>query len=131
MNNQYDLVTNALAAKDRLRREDYDCVLMELKIRDRPGRRKSNESNGFTLLKEIQQIKHPTPPPVIIMTSNPDECLNLASELFHHGAKEFLSKPHAAYRRRLENIIRSVVAPFKPIANPRTRRPELAGTSVV
>jgi CheY-like chemotaxis protein len=102
-------VTNQQDAREALQAEAFDYVLLDLQIPAKPNRGGADKEFGIHLLEHIDKTKgHDLP--VIMMTANTGECLDLSSELSKKGATEFVAKPFQSKGRTLADVIRKVLA---------------------
>ncbi len=126
MDIEHDAVTNVEDAKKQLASTSYSCVLLDLCIPAKPGRGGASEDFGVILLKEIQRIKKPCPPPVYIMTAMLAKGLDMATKLLRLGAKDFISKPFSDNGRKLTKIIEGVLSTLDTEPEPQTHVSKVA-----
>ncbi len=110
----HDWATNQHDARRMLTKNDYDYVLLDLEIPAKPNRGGADKEFGCNLLRDIQQIKGRRRTPVVVMTANSSDCLDLTTELYANGASEFIAKPFSNKGRTLANVIRKVLASPAP-----------------
>jgi DNA-binding response OmpR family regulator len=134
---EYDSASNQQDAKRLLSASDYGFVLLDLQIPAKANRGGADKEYGINLLKDIQRLKQPSPPPVIMMTAHVADCLDLSADLQRSGVREFISKPFSKKGRSLASVIRKVLdKPHKAAAGlspksgdmPVTQAPFVGGT---
>ncbi|MFO0915205.1 MAG: response regulator [Pirellulales bacterium] len=109
MDHEHDWVTNQHDARLRLRSSDCDYVLLNLEIPAKASRGEAHTEFGYNLLRDIARIKGKGTVPVIVMTANGWDGLNLAADLYANGASEFIAKPFPSKGRTLASVIRKVL----------------------
>lgn len=107
----FDVATNQQDSKELLAGSEYDLVLLDFQIPAKANRGGADKQYGMNLLRDIQRIKKPNPPPVIMMTAHLAECLDFSAELQRSGVREFISKPFSSKGRTLSSVIQSVLEP--------------------
>ena len=83
---------------------DFDYVLLDLQIPAKANRGGADKQYGINLLKDIQRMKAPSPPPVIMMTAHLADGFNLSSELQRNGVRECIAKPFSDAARPLVRL---------------------------
>lgn len=109
MGHEHRWVTNQHDARQALRAERYQYVLLDLQIPAKPNRGGASMEFGVNLLRDIHDMVAPDDVPVVIMTAYSADCLDLSTELASMGASEFISKPFRNRDRSLAKVIRKVV----------------------
>ncbi|MFO0915265.1 MAG: response regulator [Pirellulales bacterium] len=109
MEHEHDWVTNQHDARLRLRSSEWDYVLLNLEIPAKANRGEAHTEFGYNLLRDIARIKGKGTVPVIVMTANGWDGLNLAADLYANGASEFIAKPFPTKGRTLASVIRKVL----------------------
>jgi len=100
-----DCVTCLQCARDRLAKNSYSYILLDLEIPVRYGR-PSRIVNGQNLLREIRQMKGYEDIAVIVMTSHGHDSPDLAVEVLRvNGASDYVKKPFADSGHTLEKAI--------------------------
>jgi DNA-binding response OmpR family regulator len=105
----FDVATNQQDSKELLAGQEYDLVLLDFQIPAKANRGGADKQYGMNLLRDIQRLKKPNPPPVIMMTAHLAECLDISAELQRSGVREFVSKPFSSKGRTLSSVIQSVL----------------------
>lgn len=93
-NLQVELVYDGLLAERILRKESFDCIIMDINL---PGK------NGFDLCKDFRQINESTP--VLMLTAFSE--LEDKVQGFDCGADDYLTKPF--YMRELILRVKSLI----------------------
>ena len=106
MGHSHAHVTNQHDAQQTLAGEKFDYVLLDLAIPTRP-RRCGDKQFGINLLEHIQSDYGL---PVMIMTDDAADCLDLANQLRELGAKDFIAKPFQSRGRELAKKIRKLLS---------------------
>ena len=109
-------VTNQFDAREALRSQDFQYVLLDLQIPAKPKRGGASKEFGVNLLREIRHHRAADQLPVVIMTAYSADCLDLTTELIDNGASDFIAKPFHDKQRPLAKVIRKV------LRSPRSRR---------
>lgn len=109
MGHSHVWVTNQSDAQKKLKSERYHYVLLDWQIPAKPIRGFADKAFGTNLLDFIEKIKPPRRPPVIMMTSNTGECLELSAELMAKGVVAFVAKPFENKGRALAQVISKVL----------------------
>jgi len=105
-----ECVTCLQCARDRLAKNGYSYILLDLEIPVRYGR-PSRIPNGQNLLREIRQMKGYEDIPIIVMTSHGHDSPDLAVEVLRcDGATDFVKKTFADSGHTLEKAIRDALA---------------------
>ena len=110
----HDWATNQHDAQQLLQKNDYNYVLLDLQIPAKANRGGADKEFGCNLLFDIQRIKCPQGIPVIVMTANLSDCLDLTTKLQRNGASEFIAKPFSNKGRTLASVIRGVLEKWQP-----------------
>ncbi len=101
-----DCVTCLQCARDRLAKNSYSYILLDLEIPVRYGR-PSRIPNGQHLLREVRGMKGYEDIPIIVMTSHGHDSPDLAVEVLRcDGATDFVKKTFADSGHTLEKAIR-------------------------
>lgn len=106
---EFDVATNQQDAKELLAKTQYSFVLLDLQIPAKANRGGADKQYGINLLKDIQRLNKPSPPPVIMMTAHVADCLDISVELQRNGVRDFISKPFHSKGRTLSSVIQSVL----------------------
>jgi CheY-like chemotaxis protein len=106
---EFAIATNQQNAKELLAKGCYDFVLLDLQIPAKANRGGADKQYGINFLKDIQRMKAPSPPPVIMMTAHLADCLDLSAELQRNGVREFIAKPFSSKGRTLSSVIQGVL----------------------
>ena len=113
---EFEVATNQQDAQQLLKSMDFDYVLLDLQIPAKANRGGADKQYGINLLKDIQRMKAPSPPPVIMMTAHLADGFNLSSELQRNGVRECIAKPFSDAARPLSSVILAVVEEYGPKA---------------
>jgi DNA-binding response OmpR family regulator len=100
-----DWATNQQEANELLAVHEYDLILLDLEIPSRPGGSDSPDY-GVNLLK---QIRAKTRVPVVLMTAQHQQCVELMGELHELGIDGSISKPFSTTGRTLLYVIRQAL----------------------
>ena len=104
-----DCVTCLQCARNRLAKNSYSYILLDLEIPVRYGR-PSRILNGQNLLREIRGRKGYEDIPIIVMTSHGHDSPDLAVEVLRcDGATDFVKKTFADSGHTLEKAIRDAL----------------------
>ena len=106
-----DWATNQQEANELLAAHEYDLILLDLKIPSRPGGEGSPDY-GANLLKQIR-ARTQRRVPVILMTGQHQQCVDLMVELSELGIDGSISKPFPTTGRTLLYVIRDVLRKFR------------------
>ncbi|XZE36040.1 response regulator [Pirellulaceae bacterium SH501] len=106
---EFDVATNQQDAKELLAKTQYSFVLLDLQIPAKANRGGADKQYGINLLRDIQRLNKPSPPPVIMMTAHLADCLDISVELQRNGVRDFISKPFHSKGRTLSSVIQSVL----------------------
>ena len=116
LGHEFEVATNQQDAQQLLKSMDFDYVLLDLQIPAKANRGGADKQYGINLLKDIQRMKAPSPPPVIMMTAHLADGFNLSSELQRNGVRECIAKPFSDAARPLSSVILAVVEEYGPKA---------------
>jgi CheY-like chemotaxis protein len=116
LGHEFEVATNQQDAQQLLKSMDFDYVLLDLQIPAKANRGGADKQYGINLLKDIQRMKAPSPPPVIMMTAHLADGFNLSSELQRNGVRECIAKPFSDAARPLSSVILAVVGEYGPKA---------------
>ena len=116
LGHEFEVATNQQDAQQLLKGMDFDYVLLDLQIPAKANRGGADKQYGINLLKDIQRMKAPSPPPVIMMTAHLADGFNLSSELQRNGVRECIAKPFSDAARPLSSVILAVVGEYGPKA---------------
>ena len=105
----FEVATNQHDAKELLTNIHFDFVLLDFQIPPKANRGGADKQYGMNLLRDIQRMKKPNPPPVIMMTAHLADCLDHSAELQRNGVREFISKPFSSKGRTLSSVIQTVL----------------------
>lgn len=86
----------------------YDLILLDLQIPSRPGGKASAEF-GKNLLKQIRARKGRDGVPVVLMTAQHQDCVDLMTDLQEIGLEGSISKPFPGTGRTLAVVIEEVL----------------------
>ncbi len=109
MGHDHQWVTNQHDARRAIHDDHFQYVLLDLQIPAKPNRGGASVDFGVNLLRDIHELAHFDDVPVVIMTANSADCLDLSTTLTAMGASEFISKPFHNRDRSLAKVIRKVV----------------------
>ncbi|MAX27554.1 MAG: hypothetical protein CMJ19_23910 [Phycisphaeraceae bacterium] len=129
-----DWATNQQEANELLALHEYDLILLDLEIPSRPGGSDSPDY-GVNLLK---QIRAKTRVPVVLMTAQHQQCVDLIAELHELGIDGSIAKPFSTTGRTLLYVIRQALRksrrrPLLPVSLPIVKplRPFVGGVLAV
>jgi len=103
-----DWAQNQQDANGLLAVNDYDLILLDLQIPSRPNGKPSPEF-GKNLLKQIRARKGRDGVPVILMTAQHQDCVDLLTDLQEIGIDGSISKPFPTTGRTLAVVIDDVL----------------------
>jgi DNA-binding response OmpR family regulator len=107
MTHRHVWVTNQSDARDALKKEEFDYVILDLQIPALPDCGGANTQYGLNLLRDIRRVKGQLP--VLIMTAFYDQCVDMTTDLVEAGACDFIAKPFPTKGRTLTNVIESTL----------------------
>lgn len=107
LGHENDWATNQREANDLLAANEYGLILLDLQIPSRPGGKDLPEF-GKNLLKQIR-ARMGRDMPVILMTAQHQQCVDLITELHEIGLDGSISKPFPATGRTLAVVIAEVM----------------------
>ena len=67
LGHEFEVATNQQDAQQLLQSMDFEYVLLDLQIPAKANRGGADKQYGINCLKDIQRMKAPSPPPVIMM----------------------------------------------------------------
>ena len=105
-----ECVSSIQHARDRLGKNSYSYILLDLEIPVRYGR-PPRIQNGQNLLREVRRIKGYEDIPIVVMTSHGHDGSDLAVEVLRcNGALDYVRKPFASNGHTLEKAIHDALA---------------------
>ena len=102
-----DWATNQQEASKLLATHEYDLILLDLEIPSRPGG-SDLPDYGVNLLKHIR-VSTQKRVPVVLMTAQHQQCVDLMAELHELGIDGSISKPFSTTGRTLLYVIREAL----------------------
>jgi DNA-binding response OmpR family regulator len=122
LGHENDWATNQKDANDLLAAESYGLVLLDLQIPSRPGGKDLPEF-GKNLLKQIR-ARMGRDVPVILMTAQHQQCVDLITELHEIGLDGSISKPFPSTGRTLAVVITEVMERHRRFRLAKANQPE-------
>ena len=122
LGHEFEVATNQHDAQQLLKSMDFDYVLLDLQIPAKANRGGADKQYGINCLKDIQRMKAPSPPPVIMMTAHLVDYANLSGELQRNGVRECITKPFSNAIRPLSDVIVGVLESAGSASKPTSRR---------
>jgi CheY-like chemotaxis protein len=101
----FDWADSQQDARELLLTKTYDYGLYDLELPARTGQKRGSVEYGRALVRETRAAAGRTGMPVIIMTGNPKDGVDMARELFLLGATDLISKPFSKAGRTLPRVI--------------------------
>jgi CheY-like chemotaxis protein len=118
LGHEFEVATNQQDAQQLLQSMAFDYVLLDLQIPAKANRGGADKQYGINCLKDIQRMKAPSPPPVIMMTAHLVDYANLSGELQRNGVRECITKPFSNAIRPLSDVIVGVLESAGSVSKP-------------
>jgi len=105
---EHDWAASQHEARELLKKNSYDCALVDLGIPARPGRGFAKIEHGRQLIVEMPTLAGRTVP-IVVMTGYGREGLDLATELMRYGVVDFITKPLPETGRTLPRVFQDAL----------------------
>ena len=109
LNHEHVWVTNQHDARRALDIEQFDYVLLELRIPAKPRRGGASSTYGLELLREIISDPHCRGLPVIMTTTGAADSIKMSIRLRSYGAADSIAKPFWTSGRSLAHVIQATL----------------------